>query len=617
MCGIAGVVALKDHSVDHESLRRMGEELRTRGPDECATWVGDGVGLVHTRLSIIDLAGSHQPMASNDEMQVLAFNGEILNYRELRQQWTSYPYRTRGDTEVILAAHREAGDLAPMHLSGQFAYALHDRRDRTTVLVRDRLGILPLYWWKDDTKVIFASSVMALLRAVGHTPDLDPAALHDYLGTRAVRAPRTLLKGVRKLRAGHTLTISTDGSAVERPYWQPALSENLLLSAERAVDQLDSYLTRAVQRAMLADVPVGAYLSGGVDSSLIAAKAVGMAGRDGIHTFCATFGDHDQDEAPVARRVSDLPSTRHHEVLVTARDFERLWAPLSVQRGAPLSEPADIAVYLLARAAKHEVKVVLSGEGSDELFAGYPKHRFASVTASAGLLPDSVRKAVARAIRSSSSPRTARLKVASRALAESTYEDRLRGWFAPFTRDERDKLIGEHLQAPAVRTQTPLKAMLANDLVGWLPDNLLARGDTMSMAASVELRPPFLDHDVVDFALALPRELLIRRATGKWLVKQVALRYLPPDVAYRPKVGFRVPLDGWFRDSLEEFARDHVWAQGSVARSHLDIATISDIFERHAEGSGDESIRIWTLASLEVWHASLRAALLRPAGSAK
>jgi asparagine synthase (glutamine-hydrolysing) len=475
------------------------------------------------------------------------------------------------------------------------------------------MGILPLYWYRDDHRFLFASDLTALLAGLGSTPEIDEESLASFLAARSVPAPDTLLAGVRKVRPGHRLEVSQDGRVTETAYWAPWPRDVSVLDPHSAVDQLDSLLTAAVDRALTADVPVGAYLSGGVDSSLIAAKVNAAAGHAGVHTYCADFGDERDDDARFADQVAARLGTSHHVVRVRADDFVDLWEPMSRFRGAPLSEPADIAVFRLAEAARADVKVVLSGEGSDELFAGYPKHRYAVATARAGLVPARVRGRLLPVAERALPAGQRRLGVALRALSEPDYDDRLRGWFAPFTRRERTSLLAVPPRARAIDAggAEPLRRMLLEDLAAWLPDNLLERGDRMTMAASVELRPPFLDHDVVEFSLGLPSSLLVRDGVGKWLVKEVARRHLPASVTDRAKSGFRVPLDEWFRAGLREHASDLLLAPSSLASRYLDRRSVVGLLDSHSSGRRDESTRIFTLTSLEVWYAGLRAATTR------
>lgn len=612
MCGIGGIVHFDGSPVDDERLAAMSHQLHHRGPDEGGSWrdASGSVAYVHRRLSIIDLGGSHQPMVSAGSRLTIAFNGEVLNYRQLRES-LDYPYVTSGDTETILAAHLRHDRRAPGMLAGQFAYALHDAEDGSVSLVRDRLGILPLFYHRQGSTLVFASEIPALVAGIGHVPELDADTLPEYLGARYVAAPATLLRGVRKVRPGTVLTFSRSGDVTESGYWSPGEQTTSDLGEEEAIEQLDLLLDRALERSLVADVPVGAYLSGGVDSSLVVAKAR-KAGAGDIRTYCAAFGDARFDETVHAEAVSRHVGTTHETVLVRPTAFLESWADLSFRRGAPLAEPADVALYELALRARQDVKVVLSGEGSDELFAGYPKARFATATSRVGVLPSPLRGPLLRTAAKAVPASSRRAAVALRALSEDSVEDRIAAWFATFSRTEIGELGLTATSAPVPEGRTPLRRMLQHDLRGWLPDNLLERGDRMSMAASLELRPPFLDVDVVDFSLGLPDRLLVRKGVTKWLVKELARRYVPASVIDRPKVGFRVPLDAWFRGDLRSFARDTLTAEGGVTATHLRASSVRALLDDHERGRRDNAVKLWTLASLEVWHSQLGRALVAP-----
>lgn len=607
MCGIVGIRRFDGTPVAEEDLRAMAARLPHRGPDGEGYWVGGTVGFGHRRLAVIDPTGSPQPMASLDGLCHIAFNGEILNYRELRSTLGSR-FRTHGDTEVLLASYRAWGAGSVRRLRGQFAYAVHDARDDRLWLVRDRLGILPLYYYADDRMVLFASEVKALLAALPGPPEVDRDSLGDYLTGRAVPAPHTLFHGVRKLRPGHTLRVDPDGRCVEEPYW--SLSElepgpSRRRPAEAAALLADA-LEASVAEALVADVPVGAYLSGGVDSSLIVALMSRARDGAGVETFSAGFGDLRVDELAAARRVSRHLGTRHHEVVVTPADFEALWPLLTWHRDAPLSEPADVAVFRLAQAARQRVTVVLSGEGSDELFAGYPKYRAARLAAAADLVPDRLRRSTAGAVERWLPGMPRRLRVGLRALGAAP-DERFSAWFSPFSADERVRLLGAQPrpwqpEARAAARGDVVRRMLQVDCAGWLADNLLERGDRMSMAASLELRPPFLDHRVVELAFSLPTSVKLRHGHGKWVVKAVAERFLPAEIVHRPKSGFRVPLDGWFRTSLRDLARDRLLDPASFVTEVFDRPTVERLLDRHDQGRSDEHVAIWTLLSLETWH---------------
>jgi asparagine synthase (glutamine-hydrolysing) len=606
MCGIAGIRRFDNGAIGEDTLRAMAQVLRHRGPDESATWRSDGVGLAHTRLSIIDLADSHQPMRSADGRWILVFNGEIFNYQDLRRT-LDYPFATQGDTEVVLAGLATVGPEFVDRLRGQFAYAAHDTRTGTTHLARDRLGVLPLHYSLDHKAFVFGSEIKAL-HAAGLARRVDEESLDAYLTARAVPAPYTLFAGVRKLEPGHRAWVSRAGDMRVERYWSPPPQDPVHLWTPRAaVAAVDEAVASAVAAAQVADVPVGCYLSGGVDSSLIAAVMQRLRGSDPITTFAAGFGDPRLDELPWARRVSEHVGTDHHEVHLRADDFEDLWPRLTWHRDAPISEPADIAVFGLARAARERVRVVLSGEGGDELFAGYPKYRFARPLAVASVAPAFLRRAAVAALEPRLGPRLARARIALRAAGAGDEREQLATWFAPFTTAERGELLGGRpptRRRPDVTGVDAVDRMLRHDLTGWLPDNLLERGDRMSMAASLELRPPLLDHQLVELAFRLPSSVKVRRGITKWVLKEVARRYLPAEVVDRRKVGFRVPLDRWFRTDMRDSMWDRLTGTESFVGQTLDRQAVHRLLQRHDQGVASEESRIWTLMCLEVWHES-------------
>jgi asparagine synthase (glutamine-hydrolysing) len=614
MCGIAGVRRFNGVVIPDAQLLAMGEQLRHRGPDESAIWSDLEIGLSHTRLSIIDLANSHQPMHSVDGRWVLVFNGEIFNYRQLRSN-LDYPFRTGGDTEVILAGLATVGIDFVTRLRGQFAFAAHDRTTGTTHLVRDRLGILPLYYRRERDVLLFASEIKAINAALAGSPEVDMASLDAYLTSNAVPSPYTLFKGIEKLRPGCRAEIDQFGHLSIIRYWSPPPVETTLTWSDSAsIDAVDAAVRGAVQAALVADVPVGSYLSGGVDSSLIAAVMKDLRVAAPVKTFAAGFGDSRDDELPWARRVSEHLGTEHHEVHVRSDDFEDLWPKLTWHRDAPMSQPADIAVFRLAQQARQHVTVVLSGEGGDELFGGYQKYRFARLLELMDLVPGELRRVVAQW----AGPRLAthRAKLAVRAVGAPTEVQRFQTWFAPFTRSDRQELLGGSVSRPSPIEPSNgidvIDRMLRYDLASWLPDNLLERGDRMSMAASIELRPPLLDHELVELAFTLPSSLKVRGRVTKWVLKEVARRYLPDEVVDRRKVGFRVPLDSWFRTDLRDSMWDRLTGSDSFVGQTFDRKAVTELLKRHDTGKFSEEARIWTLMSLEVWHETLIRGRVQP-----
>lgn len=605
MCGIVGIRQLNGDKVDIHVLSSMMDSLIHRGPDDSGVWSKDGVAFGHRRLSIIDVERSTQPMRSYDGNLVVCFNGEIFNYADLRRQ-VSYPFTTSGDTEVLLAAYQRWGPSFVERLRGQFAFALYDASEQVLRLYRDRLGILPLYWHQSGERFVFASEIKALLRAMTASPSPDHASLGNYLAQTAVPAPYTLFRGVRKLEAGHMLTVDVSGIDSSRKYWSVPTGASLNCHVDKvdAVKEVAEAVDDAVASAMVADVAVGAYLSGGVDSSLIVAL---MRRRSStVHTFSAGFNDSRYDESVHARHVSRLLDTKHHEVTVGADDFQALWPALTWHRDAPISQPADVAVYRLAQVARQFVKVVLSGEGSDELFGGYPKHRAELMLRPLLKIPSALRRPLFYTVESHLPAQAARARVAARVLAASK-EERRRTWFAPFDERERAALLPADLETRSAPNwgespSHPLTRILYEDCHSWLSDNLLERGDRMSMAASLELRPPFLDHRVVELAFRLPPQLKIKGGRSKWLVKQVARQYLPDEIVDRRKIGFQVPLDQWFRHGLRDMAGDLLDRPNSFVAEVFDRNFVRTLLRRHEAEQSNEEKRIWTLLGLEVWY---------------
>ncbi|MAG30566.1 MAG: asparagine synthase (glutamine-hydrolyzing) [Deltaproteobacteria bacterium] len=609
MCGIVGVCRVDRAPVEPDIVRRMSEQLVHRGPDADGFCSGEGFAFGHRRLSIIDLEGSPQPMTAGSA--TICFNGEIFNYQGLRKRLAGegYEFRTNGDTEVLLALHRERGPSGVAETDGQFAYAIWDAARSELYLYRDRIGIMPLYYYWDGRVLAFASEIKALLPALPNGPEIDDESVCEYLAYRSVPSPNTLFCGIRKLPPGHMLRLDSEGRLAIDAWWSlPSEPASGTMAPEAAVDGLADVLQCAVASRLVADVPVGAYLSGGVDSSLIVSLMAQMAGSSGVETFSAGFADPRFDELPYAREVSQALGTRHHEVIVEPENFQDLWHKLTWHRDAPISEPADLAIFRLASIARETVKVLLSGEGSDEIFAGYPKYAWAARAAWADLLPGPVRGPLFACLEQALPARYSKPRIMLRAMAATDEADRFQSWFAPFVRAERAALTGNTAERDGHREiwrrarGDLVQRMLYVDCHTWLVDNLLERGDRMAMAASVESRPPFLDHRVVQFAFGLPSDIKLRRGVTKWVVKEVARRTLPARIVDRKKVGFRVPLDSWFRTGLRDMANDMLLATGSFVGERFDKRRVAALLVDHERGRRDEEIRIWTLLCLEVWH---------------
>ncbi len=580
----------------------MADLLGHRGPDGSGFVDSAPAWLGHTRLAIIDVAGSPQPMTSNEGRYTLVFNGEIVNYRTLRTDH-DLACSTDGDTEVLLRMLERFGIEALGALRGQFAFGLWDRERGSLLLARDRLGILPLFWTQQGSTIAFASELPAL-RPVVDEWQFDRECIPDLLRRRAVPAPQTTVVGIQKVVPGSWIRFSIDGSRMDGRYWTArSPRRRLAITPAAAVERLDELLHLSVAENLIADVPVGAYLSGGVDSSLIVAIAAKHTAQP-IKTFCAGFGGPD-DERHHARLVADSIGTDHREVVVDATSFLEAVAVLTKYRGAPISEVSDIAVAALAADAVKEVKVVLSGEGSDELFAGYPKYRLAVPAAAVNRIPCAIRVPVMSML--------AKRGVGGRkgaslwqALEGRTSEEQLLGWFAPYNSHDLRRLGIATQPEPGqrLRVRDAVRSMEIADLEAWLPDNLLERGDRMSMSASLELRPPFLDPRIVEWALDLPARIKLHRNTNKWPVREVARRYVPASLIDRPKVGFRVPLDLWLRSELYAPVQGLLDPATNRSGEYLPDSYGLELLAAHRNGA-DLTKKIWPLITLELYLRSL------------
>jgi asparagine synthase (glutamine-hydrolysing) len=618
MCGIAGWVAAPGNALAEDTLRAMLDAIAHRGPDDEGICVfrgasgGRSVFLGHRRLAIIDPHGARQPMCDAAAGLALSFNGEIYNFRELREELRAfgYTFALDSDTEVLLRAYQHWGAGVVHHLRGMFAFAVWDRRNERLFLARDRFGEKPLFLYEDGSGLYFASEIKALLRLPRIAAGVDISAVWDYLAYRYVPGPRTLFNGIRKLMPG-TTALWERGRLVETRYWT-APDRVPSLPALRETDAVAGFLSRlddAVKSQMVSDVPFGAFLSGGLDSSAI----VGLMSRHSslVRTFSAGFGESAYSELAYAAEVAKHFGTVHQEVVVADQDIIDHLPRLTAFRDAPVSEPADIPVYLLAREAARSVKMVLTGEGADEILGGYPKHiaeRFAQ-----GYLrvPAYVRNFLIEPLANALPYKFRRLKTGVASLNIEDWRERYVRWFGALSRRERDRLSVLRMNGVPVGGEPPfdveagnsgLRRILYFDQTSWLPDNLLERADRMSMAASIESRVPFLDHKLAEFVSSLPDDFRIRGMRSKWILRQAAERLLPKKILERPKVGFRVPVNQWFRGRIREFLLDHLGNGSSLTRPYYDAKVLDRTLADHVKGKQNHEKLIWALLNLEIWH---------------
>jgi asparagine synthase (glutamine-hydrolysing) len=627
MCGFAAWFDPAGTPPDRAWLAAAADSIAHRGPDDAGYLAEPGIGLAFRRLSIVDLAGGHQPLANEDGSAWIVYNGEVYNHAELRAELESrgHRFRTRCDTEAILHAWEEWGEACVERLRGMFAFVVWDRDRRRLFVARDRLGIKPLYWARAGGAYVFASEIKALFAFPGVPREVHLPGVVEHLTLRYTAAPGTLFAGIEKLPPAHHLVVDARG-AVARRYWDVAWGPELDLGDDEALAEVERRLTESVRLRLMSDVPLGALLSGGVDSSLVVALASRLVPRP-VQTFSVGFdAPGPYSELPFARRVAERFRTEHRELVVGAADVERELPRLAWHQDEPVSEPAAIPTFLVARLARETVTVVLTGEGGDELFAGYPKYAFDPLARRLAALPGPLRALLLDQVVDRLPFRFRKLQVVGRSARFRDEAERLAAWFAGFAGAERLRLLSpalrEHdgLAAAAfaralaeTRAQRPLDRMLDVDRRLWLPDDLLMKMDKMSMAASVEARVPLLDHPLVEWAARLPARFKVRGGEGKTLLKRLARRLLPREVVDRPKVGFTVPLAPWFRGPLRELLADTLLSRTALARGYFDEAVLSGYLADHLAGRRDRSRELWTLLTLELWHQAYVDRVPRPA----
>lgn len=611
MCGIAGIRRFDGEPIDPNQLEAMSDKLIHRGPSDHGHWIDGPVGFAHRRLSIISPSDSQQPM-SKDHGHI-CFNGEIFNYQQKRHklQRLGCNFITNGDTEVLLETLKLQALEGIDDLDGQFALAYFDSHTKELILLRDRMGILPLYYYWDGVVLFFASEIKALL-AVLPNISVDEQSVMDYLGFRSVPAPDTLFKDIKQLMPGSVIRLDAQGSLTSHVYWQlPKSVPRETIDISQSIEEVSKAIEHSVKNRLVADTTVGALLSGGLDSSLIVAIAAKLQGRKQLPTFTAGFSTPGYDERAFAEIVSKQYNTKAHIVEVDHSTFLNNHINLTWHREAPLSEPADIVIGCLAKAAtENSVNVLLSGEGADELFAGYPKYQYAKWAALADKIPNAIRKKLFTFVEQNlgAKSRVKAPRVMLRAMSEASEQDRFQTWFAPFTKSERSSLSRAMSRNGYSNIYNRARGDLINrmlyvDCHTWLSDNLLARGDRMTMSASVESRPPFLEHNLIELAFSLPSNVKIRNGSPKWILKEAAKKHLPKSIIHRKKFGFHIPIDQWFREGLRDYTHDLLLSSNSFVGNHLNRSDISLLLASHTSEKSNDAIRIWTLLSLEIWYA--------------
>jgi len=610
MCGIYGMVADGAALRYPEVLGYMGEALRHRGPDGHAEFTRPDAVIGTERLRIIDLhERADQPFAAPGSQVWLECNGEIYNAPEIRKRYPDYPYRSQSDVETILPLYLERGVAAIPELDGMFGLAIWDARTHTLILARDRAGEKPLFYakvgGKSGAEVIFASELQCLLRHPEVSRELDPAAIGEYLRLGYIPEPRTPFRDVRRVEAGTFVRFTNSGQEAVR-YWDPESFRIQQIPAREAIAETRRLVERAVEKQVMSDVPVGVFTSGGLDSSILATLAAKFIGVDKVHTYSAAFAEQSYDESPVAEKLAKRIQTRYVPVPTDARTL--LEALQSVVKGVaePLSDPAILPTFLLARAARQHVKVVLSGEGADELFGGYPTyigHKLAPVY---DAMPSFVRAILRRAVqRVPSSTKKVTLEFLLKRFvsdAEKPWIERHLAWFGTGLPADVFKLRAEMPELPVAPSSVdPLAGAMLLDYRSYLRDNLLVKVDRATMLSSVEARAPFLDRDVTRFALSLPTDLRLRRFETKWVLKKASERWLPKDVIYRRKRGLSVPIASWLNDGLRSEVDRLLAPERLRSQGLLDERIVGELLAAHRSGRANNAKPLWALVILQYW----------------
>jgi len=619
MCGISGILEFDQaRVVARETVHRMNESLRHRGPDDEGIFVGPGIGLGHRRLSIIDVAGGHQPLSNEDGTIWVLLNGEIYNYADLRQELITKGHRftTRSDTEAIVHLYEECGEECFAKLRGMFAIVIWDSNQRRLLLARDRVGKKPLYYYADRNRIIFGSELKAILAADSIPRAVDPLAVSDYFSLSYIPAPRTIYKSVRKLQPAHYLVVNAAGLR-EAPYWRLSFSNVQNHTEAEWCELIREQLCEATRVRLMSEVPLGAFLSGGVDSSSIVAMMSRLMDRP-VTTCSIGFSAQEYDESKFARQIASQFKSDHHEDVVEVEALDVI-DKLAWHYDEPFADSSAVPTYYVSKIARRQVTVALGGDGGDENFAGYRRYIFDRMeNQMRSFVPASIRRTVFGPLGRwypglAWAPRPLRAKATLQSLSRSPLE----GYFnsvSVFRPDEKSHLFTPDFQRQLADydsldvlrkhydeadTTDPLSRIQYVDIKTYLPDDILTKVDRASMAVSLELRAPILDHQFMELVASIPSDLKLRGRTGKYIFKKAMEPLLPQDILYRSKQGFAIPLNRWFRQELKELGYELVVA--SNKDGILDGNYLSKIWKQHQAGTFDRSAYLWTVLMFRKW----------------
>jgi asparagine synthase (glutamine-hydrolysing) len=600
----------------------MRDVITHRGPDDRGLFIDHNVGLGHRRLSIVDVSRGHQPMTNEDATLHITYNGEIYNHADYREslEANGHVYNTHCDTETILHLYEEHGAACVDYLRGMFAFAIWDQRKQELFIARDRLGVKPLYYvLGDDGSLYFGSEIKTLLEAHAVKPEINYAVLSDYLANHAPSGEETLFRGVKRLLPGHVLTWR-DGEVSIRRYWDVDFSKEAEVRDDKTyIEQWSELFRESVRLRLMADVPLGMFLSGGIDSSAIAAVMSGMV-KEPIKTFSVAFKEREANELAYARLVADAYETNHHEIVVSPEQFFAALPQLVWHEDEPLAHPSSVALYFVSKLAAEHVKVVLTGEGSDELLAGYGRYRRTIWNLALGrrynqLIPGIARDTIRKQIERMLPGGRMRQKLMRTFLVlspelESIYFDNFAVFPAPmqqrmFTPETSDRIheIDPYVELRRLLERTRdlslLDGLLYADIKTYLHE-LLMKQDQMSMATSLESRVPFLDHKLVEFTARMPDTMKLRGATTKYVLRESMKGVLPEAILRRSKMGFPVPIGAWFRGQFKSVVDEYVLGERALARGIFAPEFVRNLVSLHQAGE-DHSERLWALVNFEMW----------------
>jgi asparagine synthase (glutamine-hydrolysing) len=621
MCGIVGFVSSNKNSINRELLESMNQAIFHRGPDEDGFFVSENAALAMRRLAIIDLAGGQQPIFNSDKTKAIIFNGEIYNFQSLREdlEKRGHQFYTHSDTEVIIHLYDEYGVDCVRHLRGMFVFAIWDEREKSLFLARDRVGKKPLlYSHQPDGDLIFGAEFRALLKHPKISKEVDYEAIHHYLSYLCVPAPLTAFKQIRKLEPAHWLLWKNGEIKTER-YWTPDFHRKIKISEQEAEEETLRLLREATKMRLISEVPLGAFLSGGVDSSTIVAL-MAEESAEPVKTFSIGFEEQDFSELKYARRVAEHVGADHHEFIVKPNALEIL--PILVEHyGEPYADSSAIATYYVSRETRKHVTVALNGDGGDESFAGYERYFAMQLAEKYRKIPGFLRKGLIESAVNllPASPtrrnRAADLKRFLKAASLSKVE-RYFHWVSAINSDLKNRLYTDQFKHDVSAFDSAdfleewfaksngngiVDATMLTDQMTYLPNDLLVKVDIASMANSLEARSPFLDHKVIEFAASLPESIKLRGTETKHLLKKVASRVVPREVLYRKKMGFGVPLMHWFRGELKEYLREILLSDKAQKRGIVKSEIVAQLVREHTEGERDHTAPLWTLLMLELW----------------